>query len=197
MASTTTIGNQIIETVDIQTIFYNRGSTLVNPPGGGIGIAAASSRYLPGNQQDSGRQSGAIRLGNTINAIHDNQAFVSVSGWKWRQYRTLAASGNYAIVPRSDCESVFIINQAGATNVTLDLSDTTLLPGMKFKFDRPTSVGNLVITLSNGTVMDTSGATGTILTITQYGFATIRILAGAVPSGPGVFVEEAANLTIS
>lgn len=198
MAAVTTISQQAIETVDLQTVFYNRGVVDADPPYTGAVLPTLTSRYLAGNHLDNAKPSQAVRLGNMLNITHDTQAFISVSGIKWRQYRTLAVSGTYAIVPRSDCESVFIINSAGDTNVTLDLTDATLLPGMTFRFDRPTSVGNLIVTVSNGTIVNpSSGATGTIMTITQYGFVTLRILAGAIPSGPGAFIEESANCTVS
>jgi hypothetical protein len=198
MAKSTVIDQSTILSVDIQTAMYNRGLVPVTPPGLLTALAPATSRYLPGAVLDCSKPNQAIRNGNAINSVHDNQAYINVSGYRHRQVRTLAVSGTYPIAPRFDCESLFICPAAGNTTVTLNLTHADILPGMVFTFTRPNAAGNLVITMTNGVVMSpTDGSTGSTITITQYGHLTLRILASAVPGGPKAFIEDGTNFTVS
>jgi hypothetical protein len=198
MAKSTVIDQCTILTVDLQTVFYNRGLTPVTPPGLVTTLQSATAQYLPGNLVDCSKPSQAIRLGNNINTTHDNQVFINVGGYRYRQTRTLAVAGTYTIAPRADCESTFICPAAGNTTVNLNLTHADILPGMTFCFARPSAAGNLVINLTNGVVMSpTDGSTGATITITQYGHVVLRILGSAVPGGPKAFLEDATNFTIS
>jgi hypothetical protein len=197
MAQTTTIGVQQFTSVDIQTVFYNRGTVAATPPRS-TPLSPATSRIQIGNLIESSSPGQAIRDGGVINAIHGRQAFISVSGYRWRQYRNLAVSGTYVISPRFDCESSLrMLNSAGDSAITFNLTDASLVPGMKFGVARLYSAGNLVITFTNGTIMGLNGTTGSTLTITQYGHVVLRFLGGAVPSGPRIMLEEAVNATVT
>jgi hypothetical protein len=197
MAQTLTTATHVFNSVDVQTVFYNRGTVPVSPPLAGTPIAAAASRTLPGNLLECDKPGMAARIGAELNAVHGAQAFVNVSGYNWRQYRTLTVSGTYDFVPRSDCETEFLIRTAGNTTVNIDLTHADILPGMRVRFSRPTSVGNLVVNFTNGTVMSTAGASGTTITVTQYGHVTLMLLGSAVTGGPKVLILESLNATVS
>lgn len=197
MAQTVTIDVQRFTSIDIQTVFYNRGTVVATPPRN-TPLSAGTSRAQIGNLIEGPSPGQAIRDGGVINAIHGRQAFISVSGYRWRQYRNLAISGNYTIAPRFDCSTyLLVLNSAGDSAIAMNLTHSDLVPGMTFAFGRLYSAGNLVITFTNGTIMGLNGTTGSTLTITQYGHVVLRYLGGAVPSGPRIMLEEAVNATVT
>ena len=185
-------------TTDLQTVMYNRGTNPVNIPFESPPIPTLTSRALPGNHLESIGGSAATRMGNSLNAIHDNDAFLNVAGVRWRQWRPLADTDSYTIVPLTDCESGFVITVAGQAEITLDLTDANILPGMKFRFARPAdaSIGNLIISLVNGNALNPATAvTGNTWTITRWGFLDLMMLGNAVPSGPKALVLNMSNTT--
>lgn len=197
MANTLTIGVQNFTSVDIQTIFYNRGSVVAAPPRD-IPLSPLASRVQVGNLVENYSRGLAIRAGSSINAIHGGQAFISVSGYRWRQYRQLAISGTYNLAPRFDCESyLLVLNSAGDSTVNINLTHADWLPGMTVGLGRLYSAGNLVINFTNGTVMGPDGTTGATLTITQYGHVVLRYLGNAVTGGPKIMIEEGYNATVT
>lgn len=196
--ATITIDEQQFTSVDIKTLFYNRGPVPAVAPFVNMPLEASASRIYPGNLLENSKPAVAMSRGGYFNTLHGTRAFLSVTGYQWRQWRTLEASGSYTIDPRFDCSSVFVISDAGNGTFSLDLTHASILPGMVFKFARPDSAGNLVVNLSNGNVVNpANGSTGTTLTVTQYGFVTLRVLGNAVPGGPKAFIEGSANCTVS
>ncbi len=198
MSKTYSYNNFNVTTVDIKTVFHNRGVLqaplpnqvpLPQSPGGASGNIIAS-RVLAGNHIDICKPSAAYKNAKNINAIHDNHAYVYVSGYRWKEYRAVTSTS--AIDPAKHASTYFLSNSGGGATLTLDLNDVGILPGMVFGF-AATGAGDLVINLSNGSIINPStGAIGTSIAVPQYGFAVLRIIGSAAAAGG---VNEVVTLT--
>jgi hypothetical protein len=206
MSKTYSYNNFNVTTVDIKTVFHNRGTVPVSVPNqiqiaaspGGASGNITASRVLSGNHIDICKPGASYKNAKNINAIHDNHAYVYVSGYRWKQYRTLVAGDSYAFVPTRDTHSVFNNNAGTSATLTLDLSDTSIIPGMCFGL-AALGAGTTILTLTNGSIVNpATGAIGTTVTVSQFGFAVIRLIGAAGALGgvnEVVTLTEATNIT--
>lgn len=205
MSKTYAYSNFVVTTVDVKTVFHNRGSTITPVPNqiplpantGGAAAHLTASRVLSGNHIDICKPGASYKNAKNINAIHDNHAYVYVSGYRWRQYRTLVAGQSLAFVPSRDTHSVFQNNAGTTATMTLDLNATGILPGMTFALEAH-GAGTAVLTLTNGTIINpATGATGTTVTVSQYGYAVFRLVGNATAGGAKIFIEDALGAVVS
>ena len=203
MSKTYSYDNFIVTTVDIKTVFHNRGLVAASVPNqiqiapnpGGASGNITASRVLTGNHIDICKPGASYKNAKNINAIHDNHAYVYVSGYRWKEYR--AVTGTSAIVPSKHTGTNFLSNAGAGATLTLDLNDPSILPGMVFGF-AATGSGDLIVNLTNGTVIDPSdGTTGTSIIIPQHGFAVIRLIGNASAGGAKLFIEDADSVVVS
>lgn len=205
MSKTYAYNNFLVTTVDIKTVYHNRGTIptsvpnqiqIAPSPGGSTGNITAS-RVISGNHIDICKPGASYKNAKNINAIHDNHAYVYVSGYNWKQYRTLVAGQSYAFVPTRDTHSVFQNNAGTSATLTLDLNAVGILPGMKFALEAH-GAGTAILTITNGTIINpATGATGTTVTVSQYGYAVIRLIGDASAGGAKLFIEDALGAVVS
>lgn len=200
MSKTYSLTPLSVTTVDIKTVFHNRGTTplylpdqinIVPSPGGSSGDVTAS-RVVSGNRLDTAKLTATQKINKAVEPIHDNLAYVYVSGYRWKQYRTLTAGQTYAFVPAQDTHTAFNNNAGSNATISVDLSNAAILPGMVIQL-AALGAGSTILTLTNGTIVNpATGATGTTVTVAQHGFAVIRFIGNAAAAGG---VNEVVTLT--
>lgn len=191
------------KTIDINTVYHNRGSTDLNLPDqlrivANSGNNILSSRVVDGNRLDTAKLTSTRNINKMVEPIHDNLAYVYVGGYRWRQYRTLVAGQTYAFVPTQDTHTVFNNNAGSNATISVDLSDAAILPGMVIQL-AAFGAGSTILTLTNGAIVNpATGATGTTVTVATRGFAVIRFIGNAAAAGgvnEVVTFTEATNIT--
>lgn len=203
MSKTYSLTPLSVTTIDVATIYHNRGTTPLYLPdqiqiGANSGDEIVASRVVEGNRLDTAKVAATQRINKVVEPVHDNLAYVYASGYRWKQYRTLVAGQTYAFVPAQDTHTVFNNNAGSNATVSVDLSNAAILPGMVIQL-AALGAGSTILTLTNGSIVNpATGAIGTTVTIAQRGFAVIRFIGNAAAAGgvnEVVTFTEGTNIT--